>query len=149
MVYYPGKTLVAKYNVDLVVKTTETLFVYCNVLEHVVVRDVMTPLLRIVDMKRRTEHGRMHKILNPLLYVPLQKKNFDTIETNIMTDTGEHARLHTASQLRCWSLNVSGCSKKSYIKDDTLQFSSFAIVKRKASFCCDASHDMYEDYYTS
>jgi len=59
------------------------------VLEHVVVGDVMAPLLHIVDMKRTAENGRMHMILNPPLYVPLQKKNFDTIEINIMSDTGE------------------------------------------------------------
>jgi len=27
--------------------------------------------------------------MNPPLFVPLQKKNFDTIEINIMTDTGQ------------------------------------------------------------
>ena len=57
-------------------------------LEHVVVGDVMAPLLRIVDMKRTAEHNIMHKILNPPLYIPLQKKNFHIIEINIMTDTG-------------------------------------------------------------
>jgi len=51
----------------------------------------MAPLLRIVDMKHVAENGRMHKILNPRLYVPLQKKNFDTIEIKIMCDTGEPA----------------------------------------------------------
>ena len=74
---------------QLTLKTVETLFVYCDVLEHVVVGDVMAPLLRIVDMKHATENGRMHKILNPPLYVPLQKKNFDTIEISITCDTGE------------------------------------------------------------
>jgi len=44
--------------------------VYCDVLEHVVV----TPLLRIVNIKHATENGRMHEILNPPLYVPMQKK---------------------------------------------------------------------------
>ena len=87
-VYYPGTTYLAKYDVQLTVKTVETLFVYCDMLEHLVVADVMAPLLRIVDMKHATENGRMHKILNPPLYVPLQKKNFDTIEINIMCDTG-------------------------------------------------------------
>ena len=82
MVHYPAKTYGAKYNVDLLVKTTETLFIYYNVLEHVVAGDVMAPLLPIVDMKRGTEHGRMHKILNPPLYVPLQKKNFRHYRNN-------------------------------------------------------------------
>jgi len=40
-------------------------------------------------MKHAAENGRMHKILNPPLYIPLQKTHFDTIEINIMCDTGE------------------------------------------------------------
>ena len=35
-------------------------YVYCDVVEHVVVGDVMAPLLRIVDMKRTLNHGTMH-----------------------------------------------------------------------------------------
>ena len=31
----------------------------------------------------------MHQVLNPSVYVPVQKKHFDTIEINIMTDTGD------------------------------------------------------------
>jgi len=54
---------IASHRTDLTVKNVETLFVYCNVLEHVVVGDVMAPLLRIVDMKRTAEHNRMHKII--------------------------------------------------------------------------------------
>jgi len=92
----------------------------------------MAPLLRIVDMKRTAEHNRLHKILNPPLYVPLQKKNFDIIEINIMTDTGNPVPLYAENPLRCWSLNASGCSRKLY-EGRHLQFSSFAIMKRKAA----------------
>ena len=67
---------IASRETDLTVKNVETLFVYCNVLEHVVVGDVMAPLLRIVDTKRMAEHNIMHNILNPPLYIPLQKKTF-------------------------------------------------------------------------
>ena len=49
--------------------------------------------------------------------------------------------------LRFWSLNVWGCWR-SYTKDGPLQFSSFAIMKRKAMLCCKTTRDMYEDYYT-
>ena len=48
--------------------------------------DIMAPLLRVVDMKRATDHGTMHRVLTRLLYVPLQNKHFDTIEIIIMTD---------------------------------------------------------------
>ena len=48
----------------------------------------MAPLLRIVNMEVTQSHA-VHQIMNPPLFVPVQKKNFDTIEMNIMTDTGE------------------------------------------------------------
>jgi len=54
----------------------------------VVVEDRKVPLLRIVNKPARM-YGIVHKIFNPVLYVPLQKKNFDTVEINIMDDTGK------------------------------------------------------------
>jgi len=86
---------------------------FCDALEDVMVGDTKAPLLRIVDKPRRavgTAHrvldptkapllrivdkprravGTAHRVLDPVLYVPLQKKCFDTIEINFMTDTGE------------------------------------------------------------
>jgi len=49
---------------------------------------VLAPLLLIMDMKLSTENGRMHKILNLPLYVPPKKKNFDAINVDIVSDTG-------------------------------------------------------------
>jgi len=63
------------------------MYIYCDVIQHVVVGDVMAPLLRIVDVKTASTSVE-HQILNPPLYVPLLKKNFDTIEINIVTDEG-------------------------------------------------------------
>ena len=62
-------------------------YVYCDLLEHVTVGDTKAPLLRIVDRPSQ-KRGNIHRVLNPILYVPLQKKCFDTVEINIMTDTG-------------------------------------------------------------
>ena len=64
-----------------------SVYVYCDLSEHVLVGDTKAPLLRIVD---RTSHARnvVHRTFNPPLYVPLQKKCFDTVEINLMTDTG-------------------------------------------------------------
>ena len=74
---------------DMTEQTLPTLFIYCDILEHVVVGDVMAPLLRMVDMKHKKTYGKMHETPHAPLYVTLQKKHFDTIEINIMTDTGE------------------------------------------------------------
>ena len=90
LVLYSRAVHVAQNAPDMSQETVSALFVYCDALEYVVVADFVAPLLRNVDTKRKAENGRMHKILNPPLYVPLQKKNFDTIEINITTDTGNH-----------------------------------------------------------
>ena len=77
----------AKRVASLVAGSIHSVYIYCDILEHVAVGDTRAPLLRIVDKPERT-HGNVHHTLNPILYVPLQKKNFDTAEINIMTDTG-------------------------------------------------------------
>lgn len=64
-----------------------SVFVYCDALEHVAVGDTKAPLLRIVDKPHRVR-GILHQVFNPPQYVPLQKKNFDTLEINLMEDTG-------------------------------------------------------------
>ena len=64
-----------------------SLYVYCDLLETVLAGDTKAPLLRIVDKPHRL-HRNVHSVLNPILYVLLQKKHFDTVEINIMTDTG-------------------------------------------------------------
>ena len=42
-------------------QTVPTLFVYCDILEYVVVGDIMAPLLRMVDMKCKRTYGKMHE----------------------------------------------------------------------------------------
>ena len=64
-----------------------SVYVYCDLVEAVLVRDTKVPLLRIVDLARK--ESNVHRVLNPVQYLPLQKKNFDTVEVNIMTDGGE------------------------------------------------------------
>jgi len=49
----------------------------------------MASLLRMLVIKHKQSHGLMHETPHAPLYVPLQKKQFDTIEINVMTDTGE------------------------------------------------------------
>jgi len=62
-----------------------SVYVYCDVLEHVPVGDTKAPLLRIVDTDDKSI-GNVHRVFNPLLYVPLQKKTFNTIEIDMRTD---------------------------------------------------------------
>jgi len=66
--------------------TLRSIYVYCDLVEHVPVGDTKAPLLRIVN--RSMIETRVHQTFNPPLYIPLQKRCFDSIEINMMTDTG-------------------------------------------------------------
>ena len=54
---------------------------------HVLVGDTKAPLLRIVDRPSDIK-GIEHRIMNPVQYVPVQKKCFDTVKVSIMLDSG-------------------------------------------------------------
>jgi hypothetical protein len=64
------------------------IYVYCDILERVPVGDTLVPLLRIVDA-----HGRNGEMLfrhyDQPIYVPVQKKNFDSIEVDIRDCFGD------------------------------------------------------------
>lgn len=63
-------------------------YVYCDVIEPTIVGDTKVQLLRTVDLATDGKSS-VHHIFTTPVYVPLQKKHFDSIEVNIMTDTGE------------------------------------------------------------
>ena len=63
------------------------LFVYCDLIEPVLVGDVKAPILRIVNIKGK-EGEMINRIYQNVQYAPLQKKMFETIEINIRDDTG-------------------------------------------------------------
>jgi len=65
-----------------------SVYVYCDVFEHVPVGDTKAPLLRIVNTDDDKSIGNVHRVFNPLLYVPLQKKTFNTIDIDMSTDFG-------------------------------------------------------------
>jgi len=64
-----------------------SIYVYCNVLEHIPIGDTKAPLLRIVHLSGKSGDN-VHKIYEKPLYVPLQQKSFDSIEIDIRSDTG-------------------------------------------------------------
>ena len=61
---------------------TGNVYMYCDLLEHVMVGDIKAPLLHIVNRKMdvsRVDDIVEHTAFNPIQYVPLQKKSFDRI----------------------------------------------------------------------
>ena len=65
-----------------------SLYLYCDVLEHVPVGDTLAPLLRICDAQG--EYGKVvHKYFDKPRYIPVQKKHFDTVEILIRDRFGQ------------------------------------------------------------
>ena len=65
-----------------------SLYVYCDILEHVPVGDTKAPLLRIVNAGG-SSHEVVHLAFDKPRYSPLQKKNFDSIEIDIRDCFGD------------------------------------------------------------
>jgi hypothetical protein len=63
-------------------------FVYCDLIESTIVGDTRVPLLRTVKVDVKSQ-PLIHRTYTNPIYVPLQKKHFDSVEINIMTDTGD------------------------------------------------------------
>lgn len=67
-----------------------TAYVYADIVDPVVVGDVQVQLLRTVNLDVDDKDTQLiHHIYTSPLYVPIGKKHFETIEINIMTDTGQ------------------------------------------------------------
>jgi hypothetical protein len=64
-----------------------SIFVYCNILEHILVGDTKAPLLRIVEAGGKSDDV-IHIVYDKPLYVPVQQRNFDSLEIDLRTDTG-------------------------------------------------------------
>lgn len=67
------------------------LFVYCDIVEPQIVGDVMTPLLRIIPLdpsKYIYGANKMH-VFSPPHYLPVMRRDFDTIEIDIRQSTGQ------------------------------------------------------------
>ena len=63
-------------------KGVNSLYIYCDLLEHVPVGDTLAPLLRICDAQGL--YGKIaHLVFDKPRYVPVQKKHFHTVEIDI------------------------------------------------------------------
>ena len=64
------------------------LFIYCDILQSQYVGDALVPLLRIVPEEGKDGQRISKSFVRPQ-YVPVSRKQFETIEVNIKRDTGE------------------------------------------------------------
>jgi len=76
----------------LLTTSTTNVFVYCILLDHVMVGDVKALLLPIVNRTTavlRIDDRVEHAAFNPVQYMPLQKKSFDMIASQLATNYKE------------------------------------------------------------
>ena len=64
------------------------LFIYCDILQSQYVGDALVPLLRIVPVEGKDGQRISKSFVRPQ-YVPVSRKQFETIEVNIKRGTGE------------------------------------------------------------
>ena len=69
-------------------KSLPLAYVYCDIIEPAFVGDSKVQLLRTVNVDSSNQSNITHIFTNPI-YIPLQKKHFNSIEINIMTSTGQ------------------------------------------------------------
>ena len=66
-----------------------SLFIYCDIVDPVVVGDVRVPLLRVVNIAGK-EGAIISRMYQNIQYVPILRKQFDTIEIDIRSDFGQN-----------------------------------------------------------
>ena len=64
------------------------LYVYCDVIQSQYVGDALVPLLRIVPIEGKDGERISKSFIRPQ-YLPVNRKQFESIEVNIKRDTGE------------------------------------------------------------
>lgn len=81
-----------KFPANLYLGLPSQLFIYCDIIEPQMVGDIMCPLLRIVSLdpvNYTYGSNKMHIFTLPH-YTPVMRREFDTIEIDIRTNTGEN-----------------------------------------------------------
>jgi hypothetical protein len=66
-----------------------SIYVYCDVIDPVVVGDCKAQLLRTLPYRHEPNIEVYNHVFTNLVYTSLQKKHFGSLEVNIMTDTGK------------------------------------------------------------
>ena len=75
---------------------TQMLYIYCDILENVSVGDTLAPLLRIINVDGKRD-SNIHRMFDLPRYLPVQKKNFDSLEINIRDGLGREVAFDKGS----------------------------------------------------
>lgn len=82
----------SKFPPNLYLGLPSQMFIYCDIIEPQMVGDVICPLLRVIpiDTIKYTYGSNKTHIFSPPHYVPVMRREFDTIEIDIRTNTGSN-----------------------------------------------------------
>lgn len=86
------KKTTGKFPANLYLGLPSQLYIYCDIVEPQMVGDVMCSLLRIVSLdpvKYVYGSNKMH-VFSPPHYIPVMRREFDTIEIDIRSNLGEN-----------------------------------------------------------
>ena len=86
------------YRPDLV-RGAFAMFIYCDVIEHVMVGNTLAPLLRTNHLQSASNGETLSYTFNPAYYMKLNKTFVSELEIDIRTDSGEPFPLHPSSKL--------------------------------------------------
>lgn len=68
-------------------------YIYCDIVEQVIVGDSLAPLLKAIPVI--TQKNFVHCIFENYTYVPIQKKDFDTIQIELYDDFGREIKFES------------------------------------------------------
>ena len=89
-----GKTLLdregfrAKRRADLI-RGTFAMFIYCDIVNNVMVGNTEAPLLRTVHLQKTDRGATLNHLFNPGFYMQVAKPYINVIEVDIRSDSGE------------------------------------------------------------
>jgi hypothetical protein len=78
----------ADFKVDLS-RGAFSMFVYCDMVEPIMVGDASVPLLRTTHLHAKEYGATVNQVFNPPMYMKICKSQVNMIEIDIRTDTGE------------------------------------------------------------
>ena len=76
----------------------QDLFIYYDIIQSQYVGDALAPLLRIVPVEGKVGERESKSFLRPQ-YLPVSRKQFETVKVDIKTDTGESVPFELGSLL--------------------------------------------------
>lgn len=86
------KKHISKFTPNYNLSINDLMFIYTDIVEPSVVGDTLAPLLRITALepyKYNFGSGYIQRVFNPVQYIPLAIREFETIDIDIRTAVGE------------------------------------------------------------